>query len=358
MSFFVARRGQVMQNLQHGDKLAVTVLERFESGKVMLDIKGTPVTARAEGDFPVGAKIDVVVQRSGKGFVLRRVGEDRNTLTNLAKFVRAKLGGMEKRSQTIAQVLAGPAFQSLGDAKTGLAGMYGKLVALLLPLLKADTGLAANLQNLGAVLGLSPMGSGDRLREFLGVNLPGLLDRMLQAGKKDFQGLLQRSGSLTPAEAENLTHLAGALKEQIGLFRGLNALLDARGRPLFISLPFLYQGEPQPTDIWVYKRHDAEGGRDDPDAMSAVVRLTMSRLGEVRAHVVLNGSRVSVRIFTETAQTAERLEESIPDLREALRGAGLSPAVSVREGLDMRPLPELRTMIRVDGEKRTLDVKA
>jgi Flagellar hook-length control protein FliK len=357
-SFFIPRRNEVMQSLQPGQRLTVQVLERFASGKVMLDVKGAAVTAQSKGDFPVGAKIEVDVQPRGQGFVLRRVGGDTSVEESLMRFVRGRLGGLEERNTAILQGLTGRALTSLADAKEGLAGLYARLGKLLTPLLSAEKNLASNLESLATLLGAAPASAGDRVREFLGVNLPGLLDRMLGSGKQDFAAVLQRTGGLNLTEAEKLTTLAGALKEQIGLFRGLNALLESRSQPLYLALPLMHEGQPQPTELWMYKRHDAEHERDDPEATSAVVRLTLTNLGEVRAHVVVSGQAARVGVFTEMERTAELVRQARGELEGALREAGLQPTVAVRQGLDARPLPRVEELVFAAGEKRNLDVKA
>lgn len=357
--FVIPRRADVIGTLRDGQRLSVQVLEKFGSGKVMLDIRGAAVTAQAKGDFPVGAQLEVVVEQNDAGFTLRRVGGGEAEIeATLLRFVRAKLGGLAGRNQAVAGFLTGDALASLGATKGGLPGLYARLGTMLLPLLTIDDSLAGSLQKLGGMLGLSPAGAAERLREWLGFNLPGTLDKMLAAGKQDLGELLMRSGRLTVTTAENLVQLAGSLKEQIGLFRGLNALLSNRGQPLLLELPFVYQGQAHPAEIWVYRRHNAVADVDDPETTSAVVRLTMSRLGEVRAHVVLRGANVNVGVFAETERATNVLAEGLTALEEGLRNVGLNPALSVRQGLDLQPVPRVEELVYAVGETRVLDVKA
>jgi len=355
--FVIPRRADVVAGLRAGQRLTVEVLEKFGSGKVMLDIKGAAVTAEAKGDFPVGAQVEVLVEQHAGGFTLRRAGFEPDVQASLLRFVRAKLGGLEARNQALAGFLTGDALGSLSEAKTGLAALCARLGGMLAPLLTVDENLAGNLQQLGAMLGLSPTGAADRVREWLGVNLPGLLDKMLAARKEDLGELLAKSGKLTAGKADDLVRLAGSFKEQIGLFRALNGLLASRDQPLLLALPFVFQGLADQAEIWVYRRHDAERAADDDDATSAVLRLTMSRLGEVRSHIVVRGVHVHVGVFTETADAAAQLGEGLATLEEGLRRVGLAPAVSVRQGLDLRPVPRVEELAYATAETRVVDVK-
>lgn len=281
-SFVLPRRGEVLATLKPGDRISVQVLERFGSGKVMLDIKGAAVTARALGEFPVGRQIEVVIQPHEGGFLLKQVGGETSEPVWL-RLIRGNLGEAADRNQSLARLLTGGSLERLSHLRSGVGGAIARLGEMMSHLLRADEGLGEKLPNLAVLLGMSPAGFTERLAEFFGRDIASKLDRILSADHEDFAAFIEQAGELSPEEAEKWTNLAGLLKKQIGLFRSLNAMFDQRGQPLHFSLPFIYQNEPQPTDLWVYRRHDAEKGTDAPDTVSALLRLTMSRLGEVRA---------------------------------------------------------------------------
>lgn len=356
-SFVLPRRGEVLATLKPGDRISVQVLERFGSGKVMLDIKGAAVTARALGEFPVGRQIEVVIQPHEGGFLLKQVGGETSEPVWL-RLIRGNLGEAADRNQSLARLLTGGSLERLSHLRSGVGGAIARLGEMMSHLLRADEGLGEKLPNLAVLLGMSPAGFTERLAEFFGRDIASKLDRILSADHEDFAAFIEQAGELSPEEAEKWTNLAGLLKKQIGLFRSLNAMFDQRGQPLHFSLPFIYQNEPQPTDLWVYRRHDAEKGTDAPDTVSALLRLTMSRLGEVRALVVLQGrENLGVSIHTETAETARLLDGFVAELNQALRGAGYAPRTAVREGLAERPIPEVAQLLYAGGE-RQLDVKA
>jgi len=357
-SFVLPRRGEVLASLKPGERLSVQVLERFGTGKVMLDIKGAAVTARALGEFPVGRQVEVMIERHEGGFILRQIGGDSAGEPVWLRLIRNHLGEMNDRNQSLARLLTGGSLDVFAHLRSGTGGAIARLGEMMSQLLRADEGLGDKLPNLATLFGLSPAGLGERLAEFFGRDIASKLDRLLGAEHDDFASFLQQADGLSPDDADKWTNLAGLLKKQIGLFRGMNALFDQRGLPLHLSLPFIYQGEPQPTDLWIYRRRDQEREIDDPNTVSALIRLTMSRLGEVRALVVLQGrENLGVSIYTASAETSRILNGFLPELNHVLVGAGYATRTSVREGLAERPLPDL-TQLLYGGGERQLDVKA
>jgi hypothetical protein len=352
------RRHEVLGSLRAGDRLPVLVLEKYADGKVLLDIKGAAVTAKAQGDFPVGARLEVVVQREGQHYVLRRPDQEDAALEALLRLVRSRLPGLDDRNRAVAQLLTGRTLQTLAGAKSGLANLYARLGQLLRQLWTADDNLAPKLAQLAVLFGLAPTPLGDRLRELFGRNVPGLLDRILSSGKADYQQLLAHAESLTPEEAERLTQLAGAMKEQIGLFRGLNALFEARGLPVHWAFPLVYQGEPQPTELWLYKGRDHARQTNEPETFSALLRLRLSALGEVRALVVVRRTQAHVSLYTENEHVADLFNRSRAELQDGLQAAGLNVDISVAAGLAVQPVPDVHETLYTAADTRGVSIKA
>jgi hypothetical protein len=325
---------------------------------VLLDIKGAAVTAKAQGDFPVGARLEVVVQREGQHYVLRRPDQEDAALEALLRLVRSRLPGLDDRNRAVAQLLTGRTLQTLAGAKSGLANLYARLGQLLRQLWTADDNLAPKLAQLAVLFGLAPTPLGDRLRELFGRNVPGLLDRILSSGKADYQQLLAHAESLTPEEAERLTQLAGAMKEQIGLFRGLNALFEARGLPVHWAFPLVYQGEPQPTELWLYKGRDHARQTNEPETFSALLRLRLSALGEVRALVVVRRTQAHVSLYTENEHVADLFNRSRAELQDGLQAAGLNVDISVAAGLAVQPVPDVHETLYTAADTRGVSIKA
>jgi len=354
----IPRRAQVLANLRPGQMLNVQVLEKFADGQVMLNIKGAAVTAQAKGSFQVGEQVQVRIGQQGNTYVLQRVDQPDAALTeSLARVVRGRIAGMEQRAQALSAMLNNRAVGMLADAKSGLAGMLARIQTMTGELFVVDSGFSDKLAALAVLMGLSPASGGDRLREALGRNLPGLLDRVLSAGKKQWASLLGKYPELTAEDLEGLSNSAGQLKEQIGLFRALNGLFEARDQPLYMSIPFVYNGEPQPTDLWVYKRHDAHEGKDDDQAVSVLLRLRMSRLGEVRALLVVRGSAVEANIYTENETAGEQIKQALPELEKNLSAAGLKSRVQVVDSLAEAPDQDLQQMLYSTASDHTVSVK-
>lgn len=355
---FLPKRSQALSSLRAGERLSVEVLDKFADGKVMLKIKGAAVTAQTKGGMQVGEKVQVLVERTGSTYVLRRINVANQEIEqSLARVVRTRVAGFQERSAALLSLLHSQAIKGLAGMKANLATSLTRVQQQLGELLVVDDQLAGKLTNLATLLGLSPAGAGERLREAAGRNLPGRLQRILSADKGAWAKLLQLSPDMTAEEAEHLAKAVGQLKEQIGLFRALNGLLQSRDLPQFLSMPLVFNGEPQPTDLWVYKRYDAEKSEDAEDVTSAYIKLRLSNLGEIRALVLVNGNSVKATIYTEKAASKEVIGEALPDLADAMRNAGLTPQLALKEGMENAPDQDLNQLLFGSGENRVLSLK-
>jgi hypothetical protein len=66
--------------------------------------------------------------------------------------------------------------------------------------------------------------------------------------------------------------------------------------------------------------------------------VNFSQLGEVGAHVALRGRRTSVTLWADREETAEALDEMLPELAPALAARGLDPGtIRVRRGIPREP---------------------
>jgi hypothetical protein len=345
----VSRRENALASLRPGERLTVEVLEKFADGNVMLKIKGAPVTARAIGDLQVGDEVQVRVERDGNTYVLRRLEETAAdpVMESLTRIVRSGVDGIADRSTAILALLRSDALAVLTGAKTGLADLLTRVSQMLGEAFNVDQGLSDKLSALANLLGLAPTGIGERLREALGRNLPGVLQRVLSAGKEEWANLGRQTG-LSAEDLGQLSQQLGQLKEQIGVFRALNALLDSRGGPVMLSLPLMFAGKPQPTEIWFYKDRDPRQEKRDRNTSTALIKLRLSRLGEVRALVVVTGQAVTTSIFVRGEDAARAMRDALPELEDGLRANGLSPQLAVHVGLEQAPEPNLQQLLYGD----------
>jgi hypothetical protein len=352
----IPRRGEALASLQDGERLTVAVLERFGAGKVLLELRGAAVTARAEGEFPVAARLEVLVQRQGQAIVLRRIAGDEPSLEALLRAVRAATSGAETRAAETAALAKSLQAAQLTEGSGALAALYARLGKLLAKLLEVGASPVDQLRQWAALVGAAPPPVGERLREFLGRNLPAVLDRILAANRGEIEALLAKGAG----DPDELTGRAAAVKEQLGFLRALNGLLATRDGPSYLALPFMLGGEPQPTELWFYREKDAsrQRARKDPETSSALIRLRLSHLGEVRALVIVRRTSVQASLHAERAATAEIIDAALPELSEGLRAVGLTPRLSVGVGLEERPLPSLGDLLASAGEPRGVSVKA
>ncbi len=355
----IPRRESVLATLRSGERLDVEVLQKFTDGNVLLKLKGASVTARTTGEMNVGDRMSVRVERDGTSYVLRRLDtQDDPAMASLVKVVRSRLGGMAERSVAISTLARNGLLAALGGSKSGLAALLSRTHAVLAETLTVSPGLAEKLMNLAVLFGLSPATVGERLREALGRNLPGLLQRILSSSSKEWAAVLKEAPNMSTDDVGQLTRQFAQVKEQIGLFRALNALLESRGQPVYLSLPFILNGEAQPADIWIYKDRDAKRSEHSASTSTAFVKLRLSNLGEVRALIAVTGQAVNATIYTSGVEVAERVRAALPELTEGLQAEGLSPQVAVREDLTEAPEPDLTQMLYGTAEGSTLNVRA
>lgn len=132
--------------------------------------------------------------------------------------------------------------------------------------------------------------------------------------------------------------LEAALKGRSGAASAADVGSDPRTLPIIKEQlatlqtgQMVFQGElfpGQPLEWRVRERADEEGrGREERNqrgtAWETDLSLILPKLGEIRASVVLEGGRVSVRLAAPSPETAAVLEEGIDELREHLTAAGL-----------------------------------
>lgn len=92
---------------------------------------------------------------------------------------------------------------------------------------------------------------------------------------------------------------------------------------LSLALPFIEDQKTKPLYIDLAERNQAQEEED----RSWDIRLSfeLAGLGPVSCHLVLAGRAIAASFYSEQAQTRERIETELPQLRQQLSRAGFAP---------------------------------
>jgi hypothetical protein len=311
--------------LRDGRVLKAEVLSSSADGTVLLAIGRHTIPAESELRLDRGTRFLVRVEEGADGVVLRHlvpaeaqdgallralrglVGEERplgERLFELAEAVRAAL----RRGELP------PALRTLGERIPGFVAAPGSDGAVLRALL-ASLGHGHEFA-LASLLGTRAG------REALS-RLRGDLKALLVRAQFALEGGGEH-GALREAVARALSSLEA---EQL-----LNIARERAGEPLLYSFPIPAGGRWTSAHLLVPPRGERrpEEGHEPP--FHLVLGLELSRLGPVRAELVLAPASLSVRILVTRASAARRIETELAGLRARLGDGRRALDLRVRRG--------------------------
>lgn len=354
---FVTSRESVLQSLKEGETLSVKVLETIDAEKVLLQIKGAPVTAKNLGDAKAGQTLRVQVRSTGSTFVLQRVGTEDpdavriNPLKALVRF------GITKG------LFSADALTALadGDPKSLLPQILTRPLSLAQSLFP-ELPDSAGLRDLLAMFGLRPDLLTDRAKVESGKNsLYAALRKLMDTPAGKLLKLLRESGADNLDQAKQLLEKAGTLRRAIEAFRAANLLADKEGRPAFLPVPYGPPGQRRMAQVYWYAKssdQDVAAGKDD---FTIYIRLELSALGDVRVVVQKQGEDrpVSLRFFAEK-HALDVIRENTVGLKNGLDKIGIEHTVSVLPlgNLEDPNLSFDQTLAEIAGVKTGLSVRA
>lgn len=230
---------------------------------------------------------------------------------------------------------AGEAGARLASELRGLGGLAGREGALLRALLNSE-----------GILGRSTLADSLIRATYAG------LDRGLRGRLLDFlldvpQGALRETAS-------------NALRA-LDLEQLLNAARREFGEPLHYVLPVPDGAASATAHLFVLDR-DGRGaggqGEAGEDSFRVVVGVDLSRLGPIRADLLLRADQLALRLRVGRPDTARRLRRLAGELEERLTSAGRTVRIAVLEaGPEELGVERLARDIRFLREQHLMDVK-
>jgi len=92
---------------------------------------------------------------------------------------------------------------------------------------------------------------------------------------------------------------------------------------LSLALPFVEDQETKPLYIDLAERNQAQ--EEDDKSWDIRLSFELAGLGAISCHLVLEGRAIAASFYSEQAQTRERIETELPQLRRQLSRAGFAP---------------------------------
>ena len=96
-------------------------------------------------------------------------------------------------------------------------------------------------------------------------------------------------------------------------------------QPLSFSLALPFQEEEQAKPLYIDLAQRKRAQQDEDKSWDIRLGFDLAGLGPVSCHLVLEGCSVAASFYSELAQTRERIERELPQLRQQLTRAGFSP---------------------------------
>ena len=311
--------GDLAAIFQEGRVLSGEVLQRGDGSSVLIGIGRHRVAAEAQVRLQVGQRFMVLVQYEGGQPLLRLLSPQDMGASKLLTAMRAlatDASGVGKLFGHLVGQLRSSSGEAANSALERLAGHAFK------PSM-GGVALANMLQRSGlfyeALLGRLPGGRGSASGSAPALESAGDLKGLLL-------GLLTETGS--PREGvERL--LAGKELEQM-----VNLARRQSGEGFHWSLPVADGSGWTTATLLVHEEQEQGQAGGDKEATRITVGVSFSRLGPVRADLLLVGGELTVRVAASRGATLRKLVERREELSAVLALSGLAVHLAIVPGAE------------------------
>ena len=327
---------QAAAPLQLGENLEAQVAQKLDANRVVVMMKGSPVTAETTIPLQVGQKINVEVQSLQPQILLRLVsgdaGGEQARITGYLKAFRTEPQAMTELFQS-----GGPLFspESLKTLSHGLlrdrSQVLGQMIRTLIfstetmknPLFIRDFMARAGFlleHNLGKALTENQAGAfnvqpqGDNLKS-------ALID--LSAGIRTW---LNTRPDIPEAEAAKLMRLAEYADRSVRTLETqqvLNVVSREQDNRFMVQIPFAFSQGPTMQDIFI--EFDGSRGEECREAgapFRVVFFLNLDVLGEMMIDVGIRGQELTADLSCQRVDTVGLVSSGLEELRENLDSLG------------------------------------
>lgn len=337
------------RQLRAGQELAATV-GRDADGRLVAKLGRLLLPLPRASGFTEGDVLTLRVRRDGDRIALEVVKREPPPLKGTSAALRRDLprqmppGTAVRAARAALQPEAPPLPRPVTEAITNL------LARLPSPeQLKSADGLRAAMRDSGVYLEALLATAPRMAEQIAGRDLKVLMSRLAAriraagGGGGGHDAAKATQSRLPPQQSEALARLGQAVEGALSRMHVAQVHASRPDAPLDVAINLPVADDSGVDDLYLRLREEDEpGGRneaeDESQQYSVVLRFGFSDLGTLEARARLWGSHISVNWWIESADTARRVEEALPDLTHRLEGLGLSVThVSARTGT---PPPE------------------
>jgi hypothetical protein len=351
---FITPRSQVLSTLKTGEQLTVRVLDLIGDKGVLLQVKGTPVTAKNLGQATVGQSLQVVVETDGKNVILRRMDQTAVSSDSLKSVVRFGVA----RNLISSEVLTGFADLIRSEKMAGLPETITRGVQLAADLMQ-EVPKAETVERLFALFGLKDGQWSQRLFfENSTSSVYAAVSRLLRMPSAKIRALLVKAGFEDLDFIKELLQKAAIFKRSVEVFRAGNGLSERLNQPLCLPIPYGPPGERGMAQIFWNEKKEGEEGRQKR-SFTIYMRLRFSRLGEVRSLIRKDEDQVDIQLFLEEGVLSD-VQKRMDLLGDALDSVGVKASLSVmnKNALDDPDLSFPEHLMGLAGGSEGLSVRA
>jgi hypothetical protein len=324
----------LLQSLQVGQKLTATVVDKPSSGTLLLQVGAHQVSAKADVSVQIGTVLSLIVSRLGPMPSLRIVNPaspgsvDKIPLNSFLKLLVPAQGGIVAPLQTLLDPAKNANILSLlGISKEEIERIFKTLRQNQLPVHatalksfveKSGLFLESDLRLLLDASGL--LRSGD-----LKAVLLSLLAKVRWALSRSTRqiGVAAGSDDLLALQAELEGALATITLKQLSALQAHD-----RGAGIWsFDLPVRLQNEVHSIQLSIEREDKASQQGLPSEDWKVQLNVTLPHLGPIEAELFMRGSKVSVVIYAEQAETADMVDGNLHRLKSGLESAGLSVSV-------------------------------
>jgi hypothetical protein len=346
--------------LQIGQQLTAKVVDRLQSGRVIIDVQGQAVEAETPHSFAIGTRIPIEVAYVEPEVVFTILDNKPGLEAEAAKILRSNLATQEP----------------VGSTLQDLQGLLNQLAAQ-----NSDASLTPGLSRLKSLIESfadnQAAPSPDKTSAFVrhgGLQYEAKLGQALSKGpaalsqvaQQDLKGVLLqtvREARTSPSVATTLAEQASVHLSQIETQQALNVLARLHGEPYQFQIPFMERDQAKTAFISVSPDdHSGQPQNDDEKGFDVLVHLDLDRLGSTRIDAHFSGKSMRVLFFAENDKSVALIRSELPAFQSTLQAMGYRDVLLGAEP-DNRITPEKKQrfsglMGSVPPSVRLVDVRA
>ena len=321
-------RGEALPLLSAGEEVNAHVLEDARSGRVLISLKNSIVTADSKVPLAKGETIAVRVAQTHPAIVLRLLPGPAAERAQLADHLRLFHAHPEALSDLLMEGADRFDPERLGDLASRLGADDAKNVhSLLKSLIFSRESLKNPLffrEYVHALGYLMEHKLGEALKRTLGRT--AYVEEALNNLKASFAKMSGRLQPLVEAgdfpEAERLAGFVRSSLQVIDSHQAVNYLFQEDKNAYLFQVPLLFPGKKGTAEIFVRFGDGESRGRNRGGLKTLLFLLNMDALGEIVAEAKIEGKRIGCVLRCEDERSRDFIHPLLGELGDKLVALG------------------------------------